>query len=102
MTVYVAEVKGRGIAAFHAESSLEAERVVCDRLFRDDLMVLATDGIPLWDGTADVAVRHALPGEDIKWRASRARAIALGNIEENDYAWIAFLVTLYEPARRKP
>jgi hypothetical protein len=101
MTVYVAEVKGRGIAAFHAESNLEAEHFVCDRLFRDDLMALATDGLPLWDGATDVAVRQALPSEDIKWRASRARAIAHGNIEETDYAWITFLVTLYDPARRK-
>jgi hypothetical protein len=100
MTVYVAEVKGRGIAAFHAENGLEAERFVCDRLFRDDLMVLATDGLPLWDGATDVAVRQALPNEDIKWRASRARAIAHGNIEENDNAWVAFLVTLNDPTRR--
>ena len=42
MTVYVAEIKGRGIAAFHADNGAEAERLVRDRVFRDDLMVLAT------------------------------------------------------------
>ena len=39
MTVYVAEIKGRGIAAFHANNGSDAERLVRDRVFRDDLMV---------------------------------------------------------------
>jgi len=42
MTVYVAEIKGRGIAAFHADNGAEAERLMRDRVFRDDLMVLAS------------------------------------------------------------
>ena len=45
MTVYVAEIKGRGIAAFHANNGSDAERLVRDRVFRDDLMVLATGGL---------------------------------------------------------
>jgi len=101
MTIYVAEVKGRGIAAFHADSGLAAECVVSDRLFRDDLMALASGGLPLWDGVTEFQIRQALPGEDAKWRTSRARAIAQGSIEEDDNAWIAFLVALTDPARRK-
>ena len=57
MTVYVAEIKGRGIAAFHANNGSDAERLVRDRAFRDDLMVLATGGLPLWDGVTDIEVR---------------------------------------------
>src|SRR6516162_895548 len=75
MTVYVAEIKGRGIAAFHADNGAEAERLVRDRVFRDDLMVLASNGLPLWDGVAGIQVRQALPWEETKWRASRAKAI---------------------------
>ena len=37
MTVYVAEIKGRGIAAFHADTGSDAERVVRDRVFRDEM-----------------------------------------------------------------
>src|SRR6266576_4086987 len=94
MTVYVAEIKGRGIAAFHADNGSDAERLVRDRVFRDDLMVLATGGLPLWDGVTDIEVRLARPDEETKWRASRAKAIRQGNIEENDVGWIAFLVAL--------
>ena len=94
MPVYVAEIKGRGIAAFHADAGSDAERLVRDRVFRDDLMVLATGGLPLWDGVTDIKVRQACPDEEAKWRASRAKAIRQGNIEENDVGWIAFLVAL--------
>jgi len=61
MTVYVAEIKGRGIAAFHANNGSDAERLLRDRVFRDDLMVLATGGLPLWDGVTDIEVRLAPP-----------------------------------------
>jgi hypothetical protein len=94
MTVYVAEIKGMGIAAFHADNGSDAERLVRDRVFRDDFMVLATGGLPLWDGVTDIEVRLARPDEEVKWRASRAKAIRQGNIEENDVGWVAFLVAL--------
>jgi hypothetical protein len=101
MTIYIVEVKGRAIAAFHADNGPAAEVRVRDRFFRDDLMVLATDGLPLWDGVTALRVRQALPGEEAKWRASRARAIRHGNIESDDDEWIAFLVALTDPDRRK-
>jgi hypothetical protein len=69
MTVYVAEIKGRGIAAFHANNGSDAERLVRDRVFRDDFMVLATGGLPLWDGVTDIEVRLVRPDEEVKWRA---------------------------------
>ena len=81
MTVYVADIGGKGVAAFEADSDSDAERLARDRVFRDDLMVLTTGGLPLWDGVSDIEIRHARPGEAAKWRASRARAINQGNIE---------------------
>ena len=101
MTVYVAEIKGRGIAAFHADNGSDAQHLVRDRVFRDDLMALAADGLPLWDGVSDILVRQALPSEDAKWRASRAKAIGHGNIGEEDNTWIAFLVALTDPDRKR-
>src|SRR6516225_2223741 len=101
MTVYVAAIKGRGIAAFYAENGAAAMVRVLDPLFRDDLMVLATDGLPLWDGMADIQVRPAFPEEEARWRASRAKAIRHGNIEREDDTWIAFLVALTDLDRRR-
>ena|SRR5438552_15843317 len=101
MTIYVVEIKGRGIAALAADSQADAEVRVRDRSFRDDLMVLATNGLPLWDGVAGIDVRPAHSGEQAKWQASRAKAIRHGNIEGNDEAWISFLVALTDPGRKR-
>ena len=100
MRVYVAEIKGRGIAAFQADNRSDAERIVHDQIFRDDLMVLACGGLPLWDGVADIRVRQARLDEEARWRASRAKAIRHGNIEGEEEAWAAFLVALTDPSRR--
>jgi hypothetical protein len=107
MTVYVLEIKGRGVAAFYASSHSAAEARICDRFFRDDLMVLTTDGLALWDGVTKLQLRQALPGEESKWHASRDTAIRQGNIDGDDEAWIAFLVGLSDPnrgrrSRRRP
>jgi hypothetical protein len=101
MTVYVADIGGRGVAAFQAGSDSDAERLACDHVFRDDLMVLTTGGLPLWDGVAEIEVRQARPDEAAKWRASRAKAVSQGSIEEAEEAWIAFLVVLSDPDRRR-
>ena len=101
MTVYVADIKGRGVAAFCADSGPDAERLVRDRVFRDDLMALASGGLPLWDGVSDIQVRQAHPDEEARWRASHANAIRRGDIEAGEQVWITFLVTLTDPDRRK-
>lgn len=100
MPVYVAAIGSRGIAAFHADDGSAAVLRVRDRSFRDDLMVLATEGRPLWDGRADIDIREALAGEEAKWRASRAQAVRRGNIEDEDDAWIAFLVPINDSGRK--
>jgi hypothetical protein len=100
VTVYVAEIKGRGVAAFQAEGTNDAERVVSDRIFRDDLLNLASEGLPLWDGVTGISVRGARPEEAARWRSSRARAVQCGDIEETDATWVAYLVALTDPSRR--
>src|SRR5258708_36966136 len=56
VTVYVAEIKGRGVAAFHADTGSEAERLLRDPDFPDDLMALASGGLPFRAGVTDVSV----------------------------------------------
>ena len=101
MPVYVVEIKGTSVAAFGADNISDAEGVVRDRSFCDDLIVLATDGLPLWDGVTRLQVRQARPDEESRWRASRAKAIRHGNIEGEEGTWVAFLVGLTDPDRRK-
>ena len=99
MTVYVAAIKGRGIAAFYAEDGAAAMVRVSDRLFRDDLMVLATDGLPLWFGTrctpSCLLRRERWPNLNV------GHSVRHGNIEREDDTWIAFLVALTDLDRRR-
>jgi len=99
MPVYVVEIKGTSVAAFGAGNNSDTEEVVRDCSFRDDLMVLAGDGLPLWDGVTKIEVRQARPDEeDGGHRAPRPSAMAISKAKS---AWIAFLVAPTDPDRRK-
>jgi len=71
---------------------------------RPELWVIEseTGGLPLWDGVTEIYVRQALPAEEAKWQASRAKAIRNGNVDDSeDEIWLAFLVPLTDPDRRQ-
>jgi hypothetical protein len=97
MTIYVAEIEGRAIAAFHAETDIEAEEFVDAEWFRDDLMVLEFEGRPLWNGTSEIYVREAVDDERATWDSSRARGILEGEADKNKKDWLAFLVLIVDP-----
>ena len=70
MPVYVAEIAGRGLAAFDAGDDTEAAEVrLTDRAFRRDLIVLQNEGRPLWDGVSEICMRKASPEEAVRWEA---------------------------------
>ena len=100
MTVYVAVISGRGIAAFNVETACAAGDLILDPAFRDDLMVLQSAGVPLWNGREEILVRQARPAEDVRWRRSRARALRNGNLDDEEETWIIFLVALTDPDRQ--
>jgi hypothetical protein len=97
MPVYVVVIEGRSMVAFHADGDAGADLRARDPLLRDDLMTLASGGLPLWDGVADVTVRRAFSDEEARWRSSRVKAISQGSIDSEDDAWIVFLVPLSNP-----
>jgi hypothetical protein len=66
MTIYTAEINGRGIAAFDAVDLVAALGWADGTVFQEDLFCLETDGAPLWDGLAEIHVRPALPEEEAK------------------------------------
>ena len=70
MPVYVAEIAGRGLAAFDATDDIEAAEVrLTDTAFRRDLIVLENQGRPLWDGVSQIGMRKASPEEAAKWES---------------------------------
>jgi len=70
MPIYVAEIGGRGLAAFDAADDIEAVEVrLTDRAFRRDLIVLQNEGRPLWDGVSEIRMREASPEETVRWES---------------------------------
>src|ERR1700757_710226 len=96
MTVYVAEIDGRAIAAFNAENEIQAEGRASSKAFRGDLTVLENEGQPLWNGADEILVRKALPAEEAQFGASQARAIKDKEIHVDD-DWLMFLVPVTDP-----
>ena len=96
MTVYVAEINGRAIAAFNAENDIQAEGRASTKPFRGDLTVLENEGQPLWNGADEILVRKALSVEEAQFDASRAQAIKDKEIDVDD-DWLMFLVSLTDP-----
>ena len=54
MTVYVAEISGRGIAAFNAVNDADAESYLANKEFLHHLIVFQNQGRPLWDGISEI------------------------------------------------
>ena len=75
MTIYVAEIFGRGVVAFDAESDADAQALLAERPLRRDLIVLQNEGRPLWDGVSKIQVRTATSSEAETCRASRAASV---------------------------
>lgn len=98
MSLYVAEILGRGIVAFDAATKDDAKARLSDEALRRDLHVFQNQGRCLWDGIAEINLRGALPKEAEIWQASRAtagQAGALGGHED----WRIFLLPVVDPSR---
>ena len=96
MTVYVAEIAGRGIVAFEAEDEGAAQARLADRAFRRDLYVFRSGDRALWDGVSEIRLRAALPAEAETWAAHRTVA---GRAEDLGRYQRAFLVPVVNPIK---
>ena len=97
MTVYVAEILGRGIVAFDAANEDEARARLADMAFRRNLIVLQNQGRSLWDGVSDIQLRGALPKEAVTWQASHATSGHAGGFGDHKHR-LVFLVPVVDPS----
>ena len=89
MSVYVAEISGRAIAAFDAADDAEAQVHLADRAFVRDLIVFQSQGRPLWDGVSTIEMRMASPEEAAKWQSG----LVVGDEDR-----FVFLVPVVDPS----
>ena len=97
MTVYVAEISGRGIVAFDAANEDEARARLADMAFRRNLIVLQNQGRSLWDGVSEIQLRGALPKEAATWQARHATSGHAHDSGDREHG-LVFLVPVVDPS----
>jgi len=97
MTIYVAEIAGRAIAAFEAEGKEEAALIFDSPVLRGDLMVLENKGRPLWDGEQTIDSRLALPEEAAAFHIYLVGVPLDADLDNEDVARLCFLVPVRDP-----
>ena len=70
--IYTAEILDRPVAIFSAANETHAGMIMLFGWFRDHLAELERDGMPTWDGEAEVKFRQATEIERAYWRKSVA------------------------------
>lgn len=92
MTVYVAEINGRAIAALDSETQSAAEDWFRGEEFCSDLSSLEDEeDQPVWDGKSEIHVRQAVNEEAEEWEKSHAQALLEEEIDEDD-EWLVYLI----------
>jgi len=87
--IFTVDIDGKPTVSFEVLSAREANELVKEHWFRDDLRALKSDGLPLWDGVASLRSRPADEHETERYQGIAAAADdAAGDI------LLAFLVTL--------
>jgi hypothetical protein len=95
MTIYVAEIGGKAIAAMNAENTVDADDWLGGPAFHSELLRLRDeDGNPIWDGEAEIHVRVASSEEEKIWESERAEAVLAGEVEEAQV--LVFLIPAFD------
>jgi hypothetical protein len=97
MTIYVAEINGRAVAAINAESNFIAEDWLGGPAFHSELLRLRDeDGDPIWNGEAEIHVRAARSQEEEIWERKRAEAVADGQVDNEEATVVLFLISVFD------
>jgi hypothetical protein len=90
--MFTLEIGGRPVAITNADEA-RAWAIFESDQFKQDLTVLTSDGIPLWDGRARLSIRPA-SDEEVAFFEAPPLEGADGLDEEDDSLFITFLVPI--------
>ena len=99
MSVYVAEISGRGVLAFEAANDVEATTRLTDKLLLRDLRILQYQGKSLWDGVSKIRLREPSPEEFEIWRVRPGTQEPIRS-DDDDRNWRVFLIAIVDPTER--
>lgn len=88
VSVYTVEIAGIPIVSFEAKNNREAQELVKEGWFLEDLETRTSEGAPIWDGRAPIRARLATNEEATRYRDFAASA------EDDDDIVLAYLISL--------
>jgi hypothetical protein len=89
--MFTLEIGGRPVAVLNLPTVADAEELLGDKEFRNDLTALQSEGRPLWDGQALMNLREATGDERAEFENSAA------DEEDDDGGFVMFLVDVTDP-----
>jgi hypothetical protein len=97
MNLFTLQIGGRPVAAIRAEDLEQAQELIEDDSFQDDLQELEVEDGTLWDGAEPLTLRPANAEEKAAFDKSWEQGVAEGEIDEDDEnLHVVFLVAVYE------
>ena len=90
--MFTLEIGGRPVAVLNLPTVADAEELLGDKEFRNDLTALQSEGRPLWDGQAAMSLREATADERTEFENSAA-----DEDDDDDAGFVMFLVDVTEP-----
>ena len=100
MAVYVAEIDGRAVVAFNAENDLEAQVVIEDEIFQNDLAVLESSGRPIWDGEAEINSEKPTRLKEESLRVRESKQFSKVRSERANRGWCTWCPLAIPPMTR--
>jgi hypothetical protein len=70
--VYVIGANGRALVAFEATSRREASELCKEQWFREELLLLRSESLQIWNGEDSLTVRTAEPAEIEQFQRAQA------------------------------
>ena len=98
--MHTIEIAGRPTLVVNGSKD-DVEDLLTDGWLLEDLIVLETQGRPLWFGQQkDFFVRPALEEEASQWKEAFSRALLKSHVTEDDRSgYIVYLVPVTDPTR---
>ena len=84
--MFTLEIGGRPVAVLNLPTVADAEELLGDKEFRNDLTALQYEGWPLWDGQAAMSLREATGDERGEFESSAA------DEDDEDGSFVMFLM----------
>jgi hypothetical protein len=93
MMLFTVEVAGRPVLTFSEADPRAAEEALALTI-GPDLLEFEENGGPVWDGTAELSVREAMPEEIARWEQGAAEARQADSGEQDPEGFGVFLIDI--------